>query len=105
MWDSRENFPFSKTGRTRWSYEAYSSENQAQSQYTFARMHPSVTVQEDPASQRVNVQQRTSYRQQRSSWQQDSRSWYTTHVNFLFRPSPSCAIRLGDIHKGLFVSS
>lgn len=96
MWDSRENSSkFSKTGRTRWSYETYSFDcaNQAQCRDTFARMRPSITVQEDDASalqQRVNVQQRTSYRQQRSSWQQDSRSWYTMHVNFLLRPSLSC---------------
>lgn len=95
MWDSREN-SFSKIGRARWSYEAsyeaYSSdcENQAQCRSTFARMRPTVTLREDPASQqRVNVQQRSSYRQQRSSWQQDSCSWYTTHVNFLLRPSLS----------------
>jgi len=105
MWDSREN-SFTKTGRTRWSYETCSSarENQTQNRDTFARMRPShVSVQEDSASQqRVNVQQRSSYlyRQQRSSWQQDNHSWYTMRVNFLLSSVLRLlASRYRNIHK------
>jgi hypothetical protein len=83
MCDSRAS-SFSKTGKTRWSYEAYSTKDRAQGQDAFGRARP-LTLQENPSflHELANVQ-RSGYRQLRSSWQQDSRSWYTDNVDFLF---------------------
>lgn len=81
MWDSRARF--SKPGRTRWSYETYSSRDPHAGNQQFSRTR-SLMMQENPPPvprECANVQH-SGYRQLRSSWQQeqDGRSWYTVHV-------------------------
>jgi len=78
MWDSRAS-SFSKTGKTRWSYETYSTKDRAQD--AFGRARP-LTMQESPSFHECANVQRSDYRQPRSSWQRDNRSWY--NVDFLF---------------------
>jgi len=79
MWDSRASL-FSKTGRTRWSYDAYSTSEDRDAYSSPGTCRPVVAMRESPALQ----QRTTSYRQQRSSWQQDSRLWYTALSIFSF---------------------